>query len=219
MRTIGILYFRVELPRSSVLEDYRRLSGPFFDINYCRQTSVRYRFFISPTSSRRFRGQVVVKKEKEKKKRKSIYVLVKVQPVQQQQQQLVIISADKTRVGIERRTKTMDTRRDADGTSSSGTTCVDKFIRIAVGFTIKRATAFVGHSRRTIHYPRGKFIRRTPTQPIHHPPRFFFSFFFFSRLLSCRALFLLPLVFFPLPLFYLPNTASFHRYCHPCIVD
>lgn len=147
MRTIGVLYFRVELPRSSVLEDYRRLSGPFFDINYCRQTSVRYRFFISPTSSRRFRGQVVVKKEKEKKKRKSIYVLVKVQPVQQQQQQLVIISADKTRVGIERRTKTMDTRRDADGTSSSGTTCVDKFIRIAVGFTIKRATAFVGHSR------------------------------------------------------------------------
>lgn len=69
MRTIGILYFRVELPRSSVLEDYRRLSGPFFDINYCRQTSVRYRFFISPTSSRRFRGQVVVKKEKEKKKK------------------------------------------------------------------------------------------------------------------------------------------------------
>lgn len=55
-------------------------------------------------------SMIVVKKkrkEKEEKRGKSIYTLVKVQPVQQQQ--LVIISADKTRVGIERRTKTMDT--------------------------------------------------------------------------------------------------------------
>lgn len=144
-----MLYFRVELPRSSVfgrLSKIKRVPSSIliiavkhlFVIDF---SSLPYHLVVLEGSCRKKRER---KKKKKKKRKEKVYTLVKVQPVQQQ---LVIISADKTRVGIERRTKTMDTRRDADGTSSSGTTCVDKFIRIAVGFTIKRATAFVGHSR------------------------------------------------------------------------